>query len=119
MTSQGTTLEDALDKRFGRARYVLVADTETGEVTVHDNTVNLNAAQGAGIQTAQRVSETGAEALITPNLGPKAFRTLSAAGIRVYLAAGCTGREAMERLQRGELAEPSSANVEGHWSQGC
>ena len=115
ITSQGKMPSDAVDPRFGRARAFLVMDTETGACTAIENTVNLNAAQGAGIQSAQRLAASGVEALITGNVGPKAFRVLAEAEIKVHLVDNCTVAEAFERFRRGELQELSAANVEGHW----
>jgi len=116
VTARGESLDTPVDPRFGRARYFILVDTETNEATVHDNTQNLNAAQGAGIQSAETVARLGAEAVISGNVGPKAFRTLSAAGIKVYLCPDGTAAEAMRLFQAGELAAVAAANVEGHWA---
>ena len=59
VTSQGTNLDSAVDPRFGRAKYFVLVDTETVQTTAHDNTQNLNAPQGAGIQAAQAVFRLG------------------------------------------------------------
>ncbi|NQU20396.1 MAG: NifB/NifX family molybdenum-iron cluster-binding protein, partial [Candidatus Nealsonbacteria bacterium] len=48
VTSQGPDLTSQVDPRFGRAKTFIVVDTETDEFSVHDNTQNMNAAQGAG-----------------------------------------------------------------------
>ena len=116
VTARGESLDAPVDPRFGRARYFILVDTETNEATVHDNTQNLNAAQGAGIQAAETIARLGAEAVISGNVGPKAFRTLSAAGIKVYLCPNGTAAEAMRRFQAGELTAVADANVAGHWA---
>lgn len=116
ISAAGAGMSSAVDPRFGRATCFIVADTDTGESTVHDNARNLNAAQGAGIQAGEAVARLGAEAVITGNVGPKAFRILEAAGIKVYLAGGGTVAEALGRLKAGELKEATAANVEGHWA---
>ncbi len=90
-------------------------DTETGSVQVEDNTQNLNAAQGAGIQAAQNVSRLGAQVLLTGHCGPKAFATLRAAGIQVITGVEGTVGEVVERFKRGELSPSDSPDVEGHW----
>lgn len=115
VTAQGKEPASEIDLRFGRAKYLLAVDTETGAVSVHDNEVNLNAAQGAGIQTGRNIAGLGVEAVITGNVGPNAFKTLSAAGIRVYLAKQQTAAEAVEAFKTGSLKEVDQANVEGHW----
>ena len=84
ITSTGSTLESAIDPRFGRAKFFVVVDTETGSFKAHDNRQNLQATQGAGIQAAQNVAALGVQAVISGNAGPKAFRVLSAAGIAVF-----------------------------------
>jgi predicted Fe-Mo cluster-binding NifX family protein len=116
VTSQGATLDSPVDARFGRAPRFLLVDADTLQAEAHDNAQNLNAPQGAGIQAAQAVYHLGAAAVITGNVGPKAFATLKAAGIAVYLGASGTCREAVEQFQKGRLRLADSANVEGHWA---
>jgi predicted Fe-Mo cluster-binding NifX family protein len=116
LTAKGKQTSDAVDPRFGRAKFFILADTATSEITVHDNSQNLNAAQGAGIQAAETVSRLGAEAVVTGNVGPKAFRALNAAGIKIYLSNDATVADAISRFKAGELKEASVANVEGHWA---
>ena len=76
----GDNLDSTINHSFGRTKKFLVAESDTMEYELADNAQNLNAAQGAGIQSAQNVGETGAEAVITLHLGPKAFKVLSGAG---------------------------------------
>ena len=115
VTSQGKELSSEIDPRFGRAKWLVVIDTETADFLVHDNTVNLNAVQGAGIQTGQNIANLNVEAVITGNVGPNAFKTLSAAGVKIFLAEKQTVAEALESFKTGKLKEVDSANVEGHW----
>jgi predicted Fe-Mo cluster-binding NifX family protein len=116
VTSQGTNLKSAVDPRFGRAQHVLIVDTESGQFVAHDNVQNLNAPQGAGIQAAQAVIRLGAEAVLTGNVGPKAFTTLQAGNVAVYTGASGTVGEAVERFKSGQLQPSAKANVEGHWA---
>lgn len=109
VSAQGTGLDSPLDARFGRARYLLLVDTETREVEVIDNAGNTRAAHGAGIQAASAIAATPAEALITGNVGPKAFATLEKAGIGAYRSSTATVREAVEAFTRGELEQQQSA----------
>lgn len=115
VTSQGDTPESEVDPRFGRARYFLVFDTESEEWEVHDNTQNLGAAQGAGIQAARNVAGLNAQAVVTGNIGPKAFSTLQAGGIKVYTQAGGLAKEAFKSFKAGELGCVDGPNVAGHW----
>lgn len=116
VTAAGESLGSAVDSRFGRAKKFILVDTETGEHEVIDNAQNLNAAQGAGIQAAQNVANLGAEVVLTGHCGPKAFRTLQAAGIRVFVGVEGTVAEAVERFGKGELSEAAGADVEGRWA---
>ena len=115
ITTGGDSIKAEIESRFGRSPKFLIYDTESGESFVIDNTQNLNAAQGAGIQSAQNVAKTGAEAVITGHCGPKAFTLLQKAKIAVYHSPACRIEEALERLKTGELKQASSADVEGHW----
>lgn len=115
VTAQGRELTSTMDARFGRAKWIIVVDTQTGQSQAHDNKVNLNAVQGAGIQTGQNIANLDVDAVITGNVGPNAFRTLAAAEVRVFLASGETVEEVLAAFERGELREVEQANVEGHW----
>lgn len=115
ITVDGDDLEAPMDARFGRARKFVIYDTETGSHEFLDNTRNLNAAQGAGIQSAQNIASAGAEILITGHTGPKAFRVLEAAKIAVYHGEVGPVREVVEAFKKGELKAARAADVEGHW----
>lgn len=115
VASTGKEMNSALDSRFGRASAFVVYDTETEEIQAIDNGMNLNAAQGAGIQTAQNVAATGASAVIGANFGPKAVQVLQAAGIKMYICSAGTVGEALKEFAHGKLEEAKSANVSSHW----
>ncbi len=116
VTSDGPGLTSRVDPRFGRARHFVRVDTETGEVSSHDNAQNFNAPQGAGIQAAQTVARLGAEAVLTGHVGPKAFTTLQAANIAVYTGVSGTVNEAIEQFKNGKFTPAAKADVEGHWA---
>jgi len=115
ITAQANEMSSEIDLRFGRAKFLLVVDTETGDFEVHDNQLNLNAVQGAGIQTGQNIANLGVEAVITGNVGPNAFKTLSAANVKIFLAEKQTVQDAIDSFKAGDLKEVNQANVEGHW----
>lgn len=116
VTSQGPNLASPVDPRFGRARYFVVVETESDRVTAHDNAQNAEAPQGAGIQAAKVVTDLSAAAVITGNVGPKAFGALQASGIPVYTGASGTVEEAIEGFKAGQLQPAEQANVEGRWT---
>lgn len=115
LTIDGVDLEAKLDSRFGRAARFLLYDTDAGTFELIDNTQNLNAAQGAGIQSAQNVAAAGTEALITGHAGPKAFSVLRKAKIPVYLCDVRPVKEAIEAFKNGQLPKAENADVESHW----
>jgi predicted Fe-Mo cluster-binding NifX family protein len=92
-----------------------VVDTDNGEFSAVDNTQNLQAAQGAGIQAGRKVVDLGVSAVITGHVGPKAFATLQAGGVDIYSGATGTVGEAVEQFKNGELSKAGGADVEGHW----
>lgn len=114
-TTSGSDLNGPLDSRFGRAPKFLIYDLDAKTFEVIDNAQNLNAAQGAGIQSAENIARQGAKALVTGHCGPKAFRVLKSAGIKIYNTSVATVQEALELYLAGKLDESESADVEGHW----
>jgi predicted Fe-Mo cluster-binding NifX family protein len=117
VTSSGERMDSMIDPRFGRAAAFVMVDTASGEIeTVVDNRRGVEAAQGAGVQAAETVSRLGAECLVTGHCGPKAFRTLEAAGIAVFIGASGTVADAVEQLRSGALERAASPDVAGHWA---
>ena len=115
VSSQGTGLDSPIDPRFGRAKYILIIDTVSSGVEVLDNSDNINAFKGAGIQAAAMVSDRGAEVLLTGFCGPNAFKTLQVAGIKVANDVTGTVSDAVEAFNEGLVSFADDANVEGHW----
>ena len=115
ITSSGQDLDSKIDLRFGRAFGFIIYDMDDDSYKFIDNTQNLNASQGAGIQAAQNVVNQNVDAIITGNCGPKAFKVLSSAGVKIYIGAEGTIKETIEKFKKNELQEAETANVEGHW----
>ena len=87
-TSRGPDTSCNVDPRFGRARFFVVVDTDTGESTIHDNAQNMSAVQWAGIQAAQNVASLRVDAVVTGNVGPKAFNTTAQSCYRCRSVSG-------------------------------
>ena len=115
VTTHGNTLTSEIDPRFGRAARFIVVDPDTMETELVENSQNLDLPQGAGIQAAQTIASHKIGVLITGNCGPKAFKVLKAAGIRVVTEAKGRIDDIIEQYKRGELTYADDANVEGHW----
>ena len=109
-------IESPIDPRFGRAQYFAIYDSDSKSYFFTDNTQNMNAAQGAGIQTAQNILNSKADCVITGHCGPKAYRVLNGANVKIYLCEdGCSVRDAVSKMLAGELKLSDGADVEGHW----
>ena len=115
ITSADGTLEGKVDERFGRAKKIILYDADTKDHIVIDNGMNLNAAQGAGIQAAQNVVRSGAKAIISGHFGPKAFQVIQMAGLEVYSATDMTVMEAIKGFDEGTLTKLAGADVSSHW----
>lgn len=117
VSSTGTDLDARVDPRFGRAQHLIVVDTDSLAFEAVANP-NVTAGGGAGIQTAQIIASKGAEAVLTGNCGPNAYRTLAAAGIPVYAGVSGSVREAIDAFKAGTLAPLSEPSVLGHFGMG-
>lgn len=115
ITSKGTDLKAEVDPRFGRAPYLIVVDTETMEFEAVDNSSNVNAFKGAGIQAATLVADKKAEVLLTGYCGPNAFKTVQAANIQVVNDVSGKVDEAVRDFLDGKMQYSSAPNTDGHW----
>ena len=115
VTSTGTDLDSDVDPRFGRAKYIIIVDSETFDFEVLDNKENVNALKGAGIQAARMVSDKQAEVLLTGFCGPNAFKVMKATKIGVANNADGSVRDAVKAYLDGKLSLSDKANVEGQW----
>jgi predicted Fe-Mo cluster-binding NifX family protein len=114
VSAQAASASANLDPHFGRCATLVLYESDRQAYTMMDNSGSAQAAQGAGIQTAQAVINAGAEVVVTGSCGPKAFATLQAAGVRVLLATGGTVAEAVSACLAGTLNELSAPNSRGH-----
>ena len=110
VTSEGPSLDDMVDPRFGRAAGFVVVDLETMDTQYIDNGQSQVMAQGAGIQAAELVARAGVSCLLTGYVGPKAFKALAAAGIKVgQNLEGLTVRDAVERFKSDQVEFAASS----------
>ena len=115
ITSSGKELDSNLDPRFGRTAYFIIVDSETMAFEVVENSQNFNLPQGAGIQAGKTIADHHIDALITGHCGPKAFKVLQNAGIKIMTGARGKVKDAIEQFNKGELEISAEADVEGHW----
>ena len=117
VSSTGKDLDSQIDPRFGRCAYFLIVETDDLSFEAFDNE-SIALGGGAGIQSAQFVASKGVKAVLTGNCGPNAVRTLSAAGIELFVGQNGTAREAVERFKKGEIYPATEANVTDHYGMG-
>jgi len=111
ITSTGQTLDAPVNPSFGRAPYFLFVEEESLAV---EAVQNRPGAHGAGVQAAQTVASKGADVVITGNVGPNAHQGLIAAGVKVYIGATGTGREALEHYRGGHLTRADAPTAGRH-----
>ncbi len=107
------SLNSPIDPRFGRCRYLTFIDAETMELEAVENP-NIMSLTGAGPQTAQLVTNKGAQVLLTGRLGPNTEQALAAAGIEVVTGVEGTVAEAVEGYKRSRpqpAAPPAELEV--------
>ena len=114
VTALGPDFSSLIYLRFDMARYFIVLDTETGEVSAHDNTRNRDDTQAASIRAAQSVVDMGVDAVVTCTIGPEAFVTLQEANVAVHVGATGSVQEAVEQFKAGRLPCAVKPNVESH-----
>jgi predicted Fe-Mo cluster-binding NifX family protein len=108
-------LDSPVDVRFGRCPYFILVETEGRNIKSYKPVENASANQvgGAGLTAAQAVADLKADAIITANMGPKAFTVFQQLGIAVYNGSG-TVREAVTEFLSGKLHKMQRATGPGH-----
>lgn len=96
-------LDARVDPRFGRAGGFLLIEAGGAAVRFLGNE-GREAGHGAGTGAAAVMVEHGVTAVITGEVGPKAYQALDAAGIEMWLCPdGLTAGEALVRYRQGTL----------------
>jgi predicted Fe-Mo cluster-binding NifX family protein len=117
LSATGDNLDAQLDPRFGRCQFFVIVDSDSMEFEAIANE-SANAMGGAGIQAAQNVINQNAEVVLTGNIGPNAFQTLSAAGIKVITGATGKIKTVIEDFKNGKLKVTEEPNVTSHFGIG-
>lgn len=112
VTAKGQNLDSSSDPKFGRCSYFLLIDTESMEFESIRNS-SKSARGGAGVQAAETLSNNGADAVATGNVGPNAFDALEAAGIDIYTGASGTVKDVVDDYQEGKLTKASEPTTSG------
>jgi predicted Fe-Mo cluster-binding NifX family protein len=112
ISANGKDIDADVEPRFGRARFFILVDPITQQWEPFDNLANLSSLQSVGVLTAKNLTRNQAvQTVVTGNCGPKAFEELKGAGVKVFLNAQGTVRQALHKLRLGELEEAPGPNV--------
>lgn len=104
ITALGNDLLAEVDPHFGRANNFIILDPETMEYKTISND-SMNAAHGAGIQSGQLMSSEDVSVIITGQVGPNAYQTLTAANIKIFQSGRKTVEQAINAYKNGELKQ--------------
>jgi predicted Fe-Mo cluster-binding NifX family protein len=115
VTSQGPDMDAEVDPRFGRARYFIIYDDEDESFESLDNEQNVNAAGGAGIQSATTIAEKDCDWVVSGHMGPKAMSVLQEADVSVAIGASGTVKDALQQFADEELEVVDNADVQPRW----
>ena len=114
ITSKGTKLSAEVDHRFGRCRYFILYELETGNFKTRKNPYAISLKR-AGIQVAKKVTEEDVKVVLTGHVGPNAFETLSSAGIKVYTNISGKVSDAVLQFIGGMLTSSSVHSVKEYF----
>lgn len=117
ISATGDSLDSQIDPRLGRARFFIIYELDNDSFRVVENSF-AQASSGAGIQATTFLANEGIEAVITGNVGPNAYRVLQQAGVKVYLGASGTVREAIQAFKEGRLSIAQNPSVGAHFGMG-
>jgi len=76
---------------------------------------NIALGGGAGIQSAQLMSEKGVTAVLTGNCGPNAFNVFGQAGVQVIVGVSGPVRSAVEQFKADSFSSALGPNVASHF----
>lgn len=104
VSSIGKNLESQVSTVFGRCPYFVIAEIEKKKIVKVEAIENTRSSQigGAGISTAQVIAEKDVKAVITGNIGPRAFDVLRQFKIEVYNGSGLV-KEVLQKFIDGKF----------------
>jgi predicted Fe-Mo cluster-binding NifX family protein len=103
-----------VDQRFGRCKYFVIVDSDTGEIIEVVPNENAVAFGGAGPRSAQLLAEKSVDAVLLGNVGPNAANALEAAKIMVFSGIEGTVGSTLEKFKSGSLVQISEATGPSH-----
>ena len=103
ITSKGYTLEDAVDKRFGRCEYIVTYETDSKTMEFFPNPFREKD-EGVGPMLVDLVHSKGVEKIVSGSFGIKIKSLLDSKHIQMIIPnrPGITVGEIIETIQRRE-----------------
>ena len=103
VSATGRDLNARVDNRFGRCPWLLVVDSGSLEFNAFENG-HAQEGMGAGMGAAKDLIDAHVDAVISGQVGPKAYEVLKAVNIDIFLVPGSiTVKDALEMFKKGEL----------------
>ena len=109
ISADGKGLDSNIETTFHRCSFFLVLDIEKNTLIALENTTKDRPGE-IGATVGQIVSDKGIDALITADIGPKAFDVFERYGIKVYHGEGII-EAAIQQFKEGRLPEITKAEV--------
>ena len=104
VSSTDKNIESNVSDVFGRCPYFIIAEIKDQKIEKTEGIENKSTDQmsGAGISTAQLMAEKNVNAVITGNVGPRAFDVLKQFNIEVYTGSGAI-KKVLQEFINGKL----------------
>lgn len=101
ITSSGDSLHSKVDQRFGRCEYIVIYDTETGDIEIIPNS-SRDATEGAGPASVQVVAARNVKKIISGEFGVKVKSLLDSLKIQMIILKDSekTVRDVIEMLNK-------------------
>ena len=111
ISSTGNSIEySTIDTTIHRCTFFLIVDKKTNTQKAIFNTIRESPNE-IGAMVGQIVANEGIDAVITIDIGPRAFEIFERYGIKVYQAKGKI-EDALKQFDQGKLNETTKATVE-------
>ncbi|WP_412732721.1 NifB/NifX family molybdenum-iron cluster-binding protein [Minisyncoccus archaeiphilus] len=90
ISTVGESLDSEISDVFGRSPYIIIVESESGEIKNTEIIKNENDGQqsGVGMVVAKLVAGKGASVVIAKNVGPRALDVLQQFDIKIFDASG-------------------------------
>ena len=104
VSSMDKTIDGNVSDVFGRCSYFIIAEIKDQKIEKTEAIENKSTDQmsGAGISAAQLLAEKDVNAVVTGNVGPRAFDVLKQFNIEVYTGSGAI-KKVLQEFLNGKL----------------